>query len=60
MSNTIYPESETIFELQRVRKYENCFLATDQPNAQFLIICLLQPSTCLDHCRAHHQEVKFY
>ena len=37
-------------------------LANDQLYPQFLyfIIRLLQSSTCLEQCRAHHQEVKFY
>ena len=37
-------------------------LVNDQLDAQFLyfIIRLLQPSTCFEQRRAHHQEVKLY
>ena len=37
-------------------------LASDQLDAQFLyfIILLLQPSTCFEQRRSHHQKVKFY
>jgi len=37
-------------------------LVNDQLDAQFfyLIIRLLQSSTCFEQSRAHHQEVKLY
>ena len=37
-------------------------LVNDQLDAQFFyfIIRLLQPSTCFEQRRAHHQEVKLY
>ena len=37
-------------------------LANDQLDAQFLylIMLLLQSSTCFEQRRAHHQEVKLY
>ena len=37
-------------------------LAHDEPDAQlfYLIIRLLQSSTCFEQRRAHHQEVKLY
>ena len=37
-------------------------LISDQLDAQFFffIIRLLQPSTCFEQRRAHHQEVKLY
>ena len=38
------------------------FLVNDQLDAQLLyfIIRLLQPSTCFEQRRAHHQDVKLY
>jgi hypothetical protein len=37
-------------------------LANNQPDAQILcfMISLLQSSTRFEHCRSHHQEIKFY